>query len=111
MKNYNDFPLLPDNLYAKMEEEYKLQSNFGESMLTEIYSHILSFSKSINLLDGLKNKDKNIFNNFAQDVVNLFHQNYPNLDCKKNQENNNIFYCFNLLINCLKILEIGRAHV
>lgn len=105
MKNYNDFPLLSDNLYLKMEEEYKLQSTFDESMLVEIYSHILTFFQSINLIDGLRTRDKNIFNIFSQEVIDLFNQNYPNLKPKKIKENGNIFYLFNLLINCLQILE------
>ena len=109
MKNYNDFPILTDELYKKMEQEFQQNNSqnksFEKSMLSEIYSYFFAFSKSINLIAGLRTKDKKLFQEFSNSVINMFNQNYPNLNIKNIKESSNIFEVFNFLINCQNIIE------
>lgn len=105
MTNYNDFPILPDELYKQMENEYNTDTSYDESMLSEIYSYIFALTKSINIIEGLRNKDKEMFVDFSNEMLTKFTQYYPNLKTKTIKENKNIFAIFNYLINCLKIIE------
>ena len=104
MNNYNDFPILNEEQYLKLSEQYNLKNlaPTSKQSLTQQIFNLLNFSiKSlININHNLNTNISEKMNNHIKklnDIYDSFKFLYPSIKNNQNEQTDNIFFALSRL--------------